>query len=103
MKDAHDKLGDYKPWGKESDDVKDFDVAIKKSLSTLPALKQMQKMRSSSMKALRVSQAYVSYETELVIELSRFSKRSRKLLADQIKLIDACNERLEHNERKRAK
>ncbi len=95
---AISNLKDFSPRGDESDDRKEFEKAIKRVKSQLPAFKTIDKMMDGSMKALRGQASYVGYEEWVAGELDKLRDRSIAYMKTQQALIQVCQERLEFNE-----
>jgi len=94
-------LRHYQPTGKESDDRKSFELAIKDARGVLPGLKNTMKLVEAGGKSLRVSAQYVGYEKWVKMEFTRFRNGTVRYLEHQIALIDTCLERLAFNEKVR--
>ena len=96
-------LKDFHPSGRESDDRKELDAALKKASRNLPGLKDVKKLFDADMKALRGQAQYVGYERYLIKEFKLFRKRSIRMMEKQLVVLALCDRRLDFNQRAREK
>ncbi len=89
----------WEPSPKARKDVKDYPKLLQKATGVLPALKLCQKDLDDRMKAIFKGEVWVGHEEREANSLKRTKQCHEYYLKFQLRLLDLCIARAEHNEK----